>query len=140
VIKAKPETDKIVETIIEFVARAKFAMRSEVYAAAVLEVPYSSSRGDYPFFPEVDVEPEATIPVKRTFARAQNADERRHNPQHIAEAVFAQCQPRNPAARLFIVRQHVEGAAAERDPWRIGGGAEGDLRGRGMNRPDPQRD
>jgi hypothetical protein len=108
-------------------------MRSEVYAAAVLEVPHSSSRGDYPFFPEVDVEPEATIPVKRTFARAHNADERRHNPQNVAEAIFAQCQAGSPVARFFVVRQHIEGAAAERNPWWIGGGAEGDLRSRGMN-------
>src|SRR6516162_2485095 len=133
VIKAKPETDKIVETIIEFGARAEFAMRSEVYAAAVLEVPHSSSRGDYPFVPEVDVEAEATIPVKRTFARAHNADERRHNPQNVAEAIFAQCQTCSACARFFTVRQHIKRTAAESYMWRIGGRTKDDLRRRGVN-------
>src|SRR6516162_11744770 len=133
-IKTKPETDTIVETVTEFGASAELAMGSEVYAAPVLEVPNRSSRSNYPFFPEVNVKSEATIPVKRSFARAHNADERHHNPEYISEAILAQCQPRNPGAWFFIVRKHIECTAAERDPWWISGGAESDLRGRGMSR------
>ena len=96
-------------------------MSPEIDTGAMGEVPDRGSRGHNPFVKEIDVETETAIAVKGAFASAERSDERRHNPQHVAEPVLAQRKARHAAPRLLVVGQHVERATTKRHARRIGG-------------------